>query len=186
MNAPNIKRSIVSNARKPVISVLKNAGTWQRNNTFLPVGTNDCESLRKAQHARMAILTGFRQAEQFRLQWKDVGWERGILTLPTTKVDEVQYVHLNEEAKAILRGLDSWPWSKWIFPSDNRGTPLDARNFYNCIRGPAVTRAGIEWATWHDLRHTFASRMAMNGQNEGTIAALFSPGQEFLLNTQED
>jgi Phage integrase family len=31
---------------------------------------------------------------------------------------------------------------------------------------------GIEWATWHDLRHTFASRLAMNGQNEGTIAAL--------------
>ena len=29
-----------------------------------------------------------------------------------------------------------------------------------------------QWTTWCDLRHTFASRLAMNGQNEGTIAAL--------------
>jgi hypothetical protein len=37
MNAPNIKMSIVSNARKPVTSARKNAGTWQRNNTYPPL-----------------------------------------------------------------------------------------------------------------------------------------------------
>lgn len=37
MNAPNIKMSIVSNARKPVTSARKNAGTWQRNNSYPPV-----------------------------------------------------------------------------------------------------------------------------------------------------
>jgi hypothetical protein len=37
MNAPNIKRSIVSNALRPVISARKNAGTWQRNNPYLPL-----------------------------------------------------------------------------------------------------------------------------------------------------
>lgn len=122
--------------------------------------------------ARLAILTGLRQAEQFRLQWKDVDLERSILTLPTTKTGGVQYAHLNEEAKTILRGLDSWQRSKWVFPSENPATPLDARNFYNRVWGPAVTAVGIEWATWHDLRHTFASRLAMTGHNEGTIAAL--------------
>ena len=122
--------------------------------------------------ARLAILTGLRQSEQFRLQWKDVDLERGLLTLPTTKAGGVQHVHLNEEAKAILRGLDSWHRSKWVFPSENPATPLDARNFYNRVWGPAVIAVGIEWATWHDLRHTFASRLAMTGHNEGTIAAL--------------
>lgn len=122
--------------------------------------------------ARLAILTGLRQAEQFRLRWKDVDLERGIITLPTTKAGGVQYVHLNEEAKAILRGFDSWQRSKWVFPSENPATSLDIRNFYGRIWVPAVNQAGIEYATWHDLRHTFASRLAMNGQNEGTIAAL--------------
>lgn len=122
--------------------------------------------------ARLAILTGLRQAEQFRLRWRDVDLERGILTLPSTKAGGVQYAHLNEEAKAILRGFDSWQRSKWVFPSENPATPLDARNFYSRVWMPAVKKAGIEWATWHDLRHTFASRLAMNGHNEGTIAAL--------------
>lgn len=122
--------------------------------------------------ARLAILTGLRQAEQFRLQWKDVDLERGLLTLPITKAGGVQYAHLNEEAKRILRGFDSWQRSKWVFPSENPATPLDARNFYTRIWMPAVAKAGIEWATWHDLRHTFASRLAMTGHNEGTIAAL--------------
>lgn len=122
--------------------------------------------------ARLAILTGLRQSEQFRLQWKDVDLERGMLTLLVTKAGGVQYVHLNEEATTILRKFDSWQRSKWVFPSENPATPLDARNFYNRVWGPAVTSVGIEWATWHDLRHTFASRLAMNGQNEGTIAAL--------------
>ena len=122
--------------------------------------------------ARLAILTGLRQSEQFRLQWKYLDLERGLLTLLVTKAGGVQYVHLNEEAMTILRGLDSWQRSKWVFPSENPATPMDARNFYNRVWGPAVTEVGIEWATWHDLRHTFASRLAMNGQNEGTIAAL--------------
>lgn len=83
--------------------------------------------------------------EQFRLQWKHVDLERGVLTLPTTKGGGVQHVHLNEEAKCILRSLESWQRSKWVFPSDNPATPLDARSFYNRVWGPAITAIGIEW-----------------------------------------
>jgi integrase len=122
--------------------------------------------------ARLAILTGLRQSEQFRLHWKDVDLERGMLTLLVTKAGGVQYAPLNEEATTILRGFDSWQRSKWVFPSENPATALDVRNFYNRVWLPALSEAGIEWTTWHDLRHTFASRLAMNGQNEGTIAAL--------------
>jgi len=108
----------------------------------------------------------------FILRWADVNLEQGLLSLPTTKAGGVQYVHLNEEAKAILRSLDSWQRSVWVFPSENPARPLDGRNFYARVWMPAVERAGIEWTTWHDLRHTFASRLAMNGATEGTIAAL--------------
>jgi hypothetical protein len=46
MNAPNTRWSIVSNALKPAINVLKNAGKWQRNNmevlpAFLPGGVSN-------------------------------------------------------------------------------------------------------------------------------------------------
>jgi hypothetical protein len=37
---------------------------------------------------------------------------------------------------------------------------------------PDVKKANLEGVTWHTLRHTFGSRLAMNGQNPSTIAAL--------------
>jgi hypothetical protein len=37
MNAPNTKWSIVSNAPKPAINALKNAGKWQINNNEDPL-----------------------------------------------------------------------------------------------------------------------------------------------------
>ncbi|MDR4470659.1 MAG: tyrosine-type recombinase/integrase [Nitrospira sp.] len=121
---------------------------------------------------RLAVLTGLRLGEQFSLKWPDVDLERGILTLPHTKAGHVQYVPLNEEAKAILRGFDSWQRSTWVFPSENPVTRLDQRNFYTRIFVPAVQALKLEGVTWHTLRHTFASRLAMSGQAEGTIAAL--------------
>ena len=58
--------------------------------------------------ARLAILTGLRQSEQFRLHWKEVDLERGMLTLLVTKAGGVQYAPLNEEATVLLRGFNSW------------------------------------------------------------------------------
>jgi len=101
-----------------------------------------------------------------------VDLEQGTLTLPHTKAGHVQHAFLNEEAKAILRGFDSWQKSKWVFPSENPATRLDQRNFTTRIFAPAVDDLDLDGVTWHTLRHTFASRLAMSGQGEGTIAAL--------------
>jgi len=125
---------------------------------------------------RLAILTGMRQREQFTLQWKDVDLERGLLILPETKAGGVQYVYLNEEAKAILRSLTSWERSKWVFPSQNPASHVDPRHFYSRIYLPAMKQVreqtGMEWTSWHDLRHCYASRLAMSGASLGVIAAL--------------
>jgi len=127
--------------------------------------------------ARLAVLTGIRLGEQFGLQWNDVDLEQGLLTLPQTKGGGVQYVYLNGEAQAILRTLQIAHMNQggcgpWVFPSKNPTTHLDQRNFSARVFIPAVKRANLEEVTWHTLRHTFASRLAMSGQAEGTIAAL--------------
>ena len=51
----------------------------------------------------------------------------------------------------------------FVFPSANGETPLDPENYMNRVFGPALKRARIENLHWHDLRHTFASRLAMKG-----------------------
>src|SRR5262249_39756649 len=131
---------------------------------------------------RLAILTGLRRSEQFGLRWGDIDLELGLLTLPTTKSGGVQYVHLNEEAKVILRGIaavadadtqtNDTPRSPWVFPSENPDSHLDVSNFYGRVFMPAIRAAKLDGVTWHTLRHTFASRLAMNGATDSTIAAL--------------
>ena len=131
--------------------------------------------------ARVAILTGMRKSEQLTLRWQDVDLEHGLVTLPSTKSGGVQYVHLNEEAKTILRSFQSWQYSPWVFPSKNPASHINVRNFYGRIYSPSVKRANLKGVTWHTLRHTFASRLAMNGQTEGTIATLLRHSTTLLV-----
>lgn len=121
---------------------------------------------------RLALLTGMRQLEQFSLRWEHVDLDQGVLTLPTTKAGGVQYVRLNEEAKVLLRGLNSLTFSVWVFPSQNPATHADPRNFYRRRYLPMVKELGLTSVNWHTLRHTFASRLAMAGVTEATIANL--------------
>ncbi len=121
---------------------------------------------------RLAILTGLRKSEQFGLRWSDIDLDRGLITLPHTKSGAVQYVHLMEEAKQILRSLIAGNTSVWVFPSKNPDMHLDPDNFYGRVYMTALENARLEGVTWHTLRHTFASRLAMNGQAPSTIAAL--------------
>lgn len=126
---------------------------------------------------RLAILTGLRRGEQLGLRWEDVDLERGLLALPDTKTGGLQHAFLNDEAKGILRRIQNQQLGKgccgtWVFPSHNPARPIDADNFYGRIFLPAVRDAKLEGTTWHTLRHTFASRLAMGGQNASTIAEL--------------
>ena len=132
--------------------------------------------------ARLAILTGLRQAEQFSSRWADLDIDHGMFTLPATKAGEVQYVRLNEEAKGILRCMQAVREAEsiaeprkrnpWVFPSESGSTSINPRSFYTRIYIPAVNAAGLSGVNWHCLRHTYASRLAMNGATESTIAAL--------------
>lgn len=125
---------------------------------------------RYAPWVRFAILTGLRQGKQFDLKWVDIDLDRGLITLPDTKAGEVQYVPLSQEAKEILQNLESWQTSQWVFPSKNPGTPIDPFNFYHRTYVPALKQAGVEGVTWHTLRHTFGSRLAMSEATERDIA----------------
>jgi integrase len=129
-----------------------------------------------------ALNTGFRQASQFRLPWSDVNFETGIVTGRGSKSGETYHVPMNEELRGVLRGLGSRLKSPWVFPGLKGKTALNATNYMNRVFGPAVERAGIENFHWHDLRHTFASRLVMAGVDLTTVKELV--GHETITMTQ--
>ena len=80
-------------------------------------------------------------------------------------------MHLSREASDAVEALKVGNTSVWVFPSQNSASPIDTDNFYHRIYLPAVKAAQLDGVTWHTLRHTFASRLAMNGATESDIAA---------------
>jgi integrase len=112
---------------------------------------------------RVVVLThtGLRRSEFLHLRWKDVDLNAGVLTIPLSKNGEARHVPLTSTVKTILgrlpRPLDA---STLIFPS-SEGTPHE--HWAKKVFPAAVSAAGIKDFRFHDLRHTFASRLAMEG-----------------------
>jgi len=112
----------------------------------------------------LAIETGLRREEQFRLRWDQVDLEVGLLTLPLPKGGKTRYVPLSEQAKTIIRSFDSLFRSAWVFPGvQNETHPMDSRAFLRRAFEPGLRKAGITGVCWHTLRHTAASRRIMAG-----------------------
>jgi integrase len=102
-----------------------------------------------------ALHTGLRQGELLRLRWADIDWTVGVLTIHETKTGERRRVPMNSVMQTLLTGLRDagTPASTdRVFPHDHRSL---RRTF-----AKAVDRAGLAPFRFHDLRHTFASRLA--------------------------
>lgn len=126
----------------------------------------------------LALSTGARAQEILGMRWPQVDLTRRVATLHDTKNGERRVLPLAGPAlmllkeRAKVRRLDT----DLVFPGRPRPTlpgeppkppkPVD-------LRGPwetALTRAGITDFRWHDLRHSAASYLAMNGASLAEIA----------------
>lgn len=120
-----------------------------------------------------AIRTGLRQGEQFTARWEHVDFETQTLTVPRSKHGEKRHLPLSPEVIELLYKLKECAGaSPWVFPSATGVTHMDTQNFVNRVFKKAVKDAEITDFKWHDLRHTFCSRLAMAGVPLYSIARL--------------
>lgn len=108
----------------------------------------------------LALHTGMRLGEMYGLTWDNVNLTGRLLTIPRSKNGERRHVRLNSVAVAVLvvfsgRGTGTGPVIR-----NAKGEPLCGPRYWF---EKAITKAGIEGFHWHDLRHTFASRLTMAG-----------------------
>lgn len=115
----------------------------------------------------LALHTGMRRGEQFGLEWRNVDLERGILTVKG-KTGR-RHVIANSKAIAALRKLHAITGKEThVCPDAGEGVKRDWRRWLE----EAAKKAGVKDFHWHDLRHTFASRLVMNGVDIRTVQQL--------------
>lgn len=116
-----------------------------------------------------AILTGLREGEQTGLVRGDLQ-DRGIVVRHTkSKRDRV--VPMCDRLRAVLKRIPVDMESPHVFTSP-RGKEGKYDRFNNTLWRETVKRAKVAPIRWHDLRHTFCSRLAQAGVPLQTIAEL--------------
>ncbi len=118
----------------------------------------------------LALHTGLRRTDMYqRLIWENVDLDLRVATVPRSKNDAPVQVPLNDAAICALLVFWSRGDSTGRVVRNAAGETLNV----NAHWFPDAARAaGIKDFRWHDLRHTFASRLRQSGVPLGTIAEL--------------
>ncbi len=104
-----------------------------------------------------ALDTGGRRGEILALDWSKVSLDRRTVTFTQTKNGRDRTVGLTTRLSAALRELGSQKAGP-VFTYRGKAMAEVTTSFAN-----AVTAAGVEDFRFHDLRHTFASRLVQAG-----------------------
>ncbi len=111
---------------------------------------------------RMAMYTGMRRGELFKLRWQDIDFERGFITIKNPKGGKDATIPLNAAAREVLEKNPKKIGQELIFYHQ------DGRPFTEITRQARRIReaAGIpkDFRPLHGLRHHYASALASSGK----------------------
>lgn len=117
----------------------------------------------------IVLNTGMRRGEQYsRIRWNCVGLGRKDLFIPGSKTGKSRHIPLNAAAIDAFKELRLGTGGKDpIFAGRNHGEGLQGPRYWF---DAAVRETGLPDFTWHDQRHTSASRLVMSGTDLRTVA----------------
>lgn len=125
----------------------------------------------------LALSTGARKMEILSLQWSDIDFTRGQIVLHKTKNGERRVIPLRGLALDLMLEQerlkkDNCPY---VFPSEIVKKKKDGALVYKPIDirtawVNALIRSNIKDFRFHDLRHSAASYLAMNGASLAEMA----------------
>lgn len=118
----------------------------------------------------LALSTGMRQGEIMNLTWDTVDLNQGRAILHETKNGERRAVAITGHALEMLKELKKVPRidSNFLFPTKKNTSqkPIDLRAPWEAV----IKKAELQDFKFHDLRHSTASYLAMNGASLAEIA----------------
>jgi len=119
------------------------------------------ENIHAANMMKMALFTGVRRGEMFKLKWKHINFERGFITLVDPKGGPDQKIPMNDAARDLLNSHPKSD-SPYVFPGRGGRKRTDIKHQVNKIKEDA----GIpkDFRALHGLRHVYASMLASSGE----------------------
>ncbi len=113
---------------------------------------------------RLALVTGIRRGALMNLQWADIDFERGFISLrgEVAKKGKTEKIPLSSSARYILENMPRIGESIYLFPGKNGGPRKEIRHIANRVK----KKAGLpdDFRPLHGLRHTYASLLASSGR----------------------
>ena len=132
------------------------------------------------------LCTGLRRGELLALQWDDLDFKTGTLTVnkqvyevkgqlqvsvPKTRAS-IRRLVLPPGVVEVLRQYRERVDSRWMFPSPvKEGVPMNPSAVLKRLH-IILERAGCKRIRFHDLRHTFATLSLENGMDVKTLSAM--------------
>jgi integrase len=110
---------------------------------------------------KLALCTGMRRGEMFKLRWEDLDFERGFITIKDPKGGADQKIPLNDTARQVLNNHPRTE-SPFVFFGRGGKRRTDINKSLRKIR----KEAGLPktFRSLHGLRHYFASALASTGE----------------------
>lgn len=109
---------------------------------------------------RLALYTGMRRGELFKLRWDDVDFEKRFIFIRSPKGKKSMHIPMNDQARDILKNHPCV--AEHVFVTD-KGKPFtEIRKRVDAIRTAAGLPKGFR--PLHGLRHVYASLLASSGQ----------------------
>lgn len=118
----------------------------------------------------VAIGTGMRRSDHLPLRVSKVDFQRNCIWVPNSKTGNDYAIPMNEDVRRVMleQCRDKAP-NDYVFTNPKTGLPYtDLKKAFNT----ACRLAGISNLHWHDLRHTFGTRLGEAGYNAYEIMEL--------------
>jgi len=156
----NLCQGINFHIQKPTVNNEKTEDLTPDQLDRLLQAIDEDENTEVGQIMKMALFTGMRRNEIFKLEWKDLNFETGFILIRDPKGGIDQKIPMNQNARDILENRSKK--SPFVFPG-----PQGKKRTTIGISGRRILeRAGLpkDFRPLHGLRHVYASLLASSGQ----------------------
>lgn len=120
----------------------------------------------------LALGTGMRRGELLSLRWQHVDFQRGVIHVKQTKTNKDRQIPMSHQVRELLLTHRKDRSAELVFTSRRKARKglgmVDVKKGF----AAALADAGVVGFHFHDLRHTFATRLGDRGASAKTIAEL--------------